>query len=85
MILALLEEAFESHGVHQVISQLTEALKEAEDEAIELILNHNLNFSAGLPFQTSVLNHRSNEMPHRFGWVVSKSSAVKVKILAEAK
>ncbi len=35
MILALLEEAFESHGVHQVISQLTEALKEAEDEATD--------------------------------------------------
>lgn len=33
--MALLEEAFESHGVHQVISQLTEALKEAEDKATD--------------------------------------------------
>ncbi len=35
MILALLEEAFENHGVHQVISQLAEALKEAEDNATD--------------------------------------------------
>jgi len=60
-------------------------VKEAEDEAIELILNQNLNFSAGLLFRMSVLNHRSSEMPCRFGWLLSKSSAVKVKILAETK
>jgi len=52
---------------------------------MELILNQNLNFSVGLPFQTSVLNHRSSEMPPRFGWGVTKSIAVKVKILSEAK
>ena len=58
--------------------------KEADDEAIRLILNQNLNFSVALPIQTSVLNRRSNKTPDHFGRVVSESIAVKVNTLANA-